>query len=143
MIFIYMAFVSLIFSSCMKGNQETRIFAEGNVNSTKEYIENNIYIDDNIETLINNFKNPEALNSENTAKMKAAVYRFYKNVSVENGLYVCNISKGEDINVSQEIFNALSSNLQEMNHLIQEAKEKGETIVISEPDEEYLNSLLK
>ena len=75
--------------------------------------------------------------------MKAAVYRFYKHVSVKDGYYVCGIKDGSEINVSQSVFVTLLENLNKMNRMIKEAKDRGEAIEVQVPDEEYMNSLLR
>jgi hypothetical protein len=56
---------------------------------------------------------------------------------------ICSIRSGADINVSDSVFTALSENLNDMNSYIKEAKAKGETVNMFEPDENYLNSLLE
>lgn len=75
--------------------------------------------------------------------MKAAVYRFYKHVSVKDSLYILDIQDASEINISTRVFTALAENLKEMNDFIKLAKEKGENIDLFIPDEEYLNSLLQ
>ena len=77
------------------------------------------------------------------AQLKAAIYRFYKHVSVMDGYYSCDITDGSDINISQEIYSALMNNLQEMNGYIKTEREQGRDVVMSVPDEKYLNSLLE
>lgn len=112
----------------------------------KKYVDDNTYIDIDIDALVRGIITPDSRISgseEDLAKMKAAVYRFYKQVSVKEGYYVCGIKEGSEINVSQEVFSALLGNLNDMNRMIREANDKGEKIDIPVPDEDYLNSLLR
>ena len=112
----------------------------------KKYVDDNAYIDLDVDALVKSVVSQHtgsSVNEEDMAKMKAAVYRFYKHVSVKDGYYVCGIKESSEINVSQDVFSALLGNLNDMNRLIREAKDKGEAIEVHVPDEEYLNSLLR
>lgn len=113
----------------------------------RTYVDNNTFIDVDVPSIVAGLANPagrsEAVKDDDIAKMKTAIYRFYKNVSLEDGYYVCAINSGKEINISENVFNALHDNLEEMNAFIKAAKDKGETVHIMEPDEAYLNSLLK
>ncbi|MDE6265474.1 MAG: hypothetical protein K2M11_10085 [Paramuribaculum sp.] len=114
--------------------------------SVKEYVENNTFIDVDVNELVNALINPDAHSSvkeADMAKMKAAVYRFYSNVKIKDGYYVCDVPDGVAINISDAVFNALKENLDEMNNALKEAKENGHEVKISEPDSVYLNSLLQ
>ena len=111
----------------------------------KKYVDDNAYIDFDVDALVSNIVKQDtgfSVNEEDMAKMKAAVYRFYKHVSVKEGYYVCDIKESSEINVSQSVFRTLLENLNEMNRMIKEAKDRGETIDVQIPDEEYLNALL-
>jgi hypothetical protein len=122
-----------------------------NIDTTKglvqTYVENNTYIDVDVPSISYSLVNPStrsvSVNEDDIAKMKTAIYRFYKNVSVKDGYYVCSIQNGADINISESVFMALYENLNQMNAFIKEAKEKGEVVNVTEPNEKYLNSLLK
>lgn len=113
----------------------------------RTYVDNNTYIDVDVPSIVAGLVNPSgrsaSVNADDFAKMKTAIYRFYKNVSLEDGYYVCSIQNGSEINISENVFNALHDNLDQMNAFIKEVKNKGETVHIMEPDEAYLNSLLK
>lgn len=112
----------------------------------KKYVDDNTYIDIDVDALVRGIITPDSRISgseEDLARMKAAVYRFYRHVSVKEGYYVCDIKGGSEINVSQEVFSALLGNLNDMNRMIREAKDRGEKIDIPVPDEDYLNTLLR
>lgn len=112
----------------------------------KKYVDDNTYINIDVDALVRGIITPDSRISgseEDLAKMKAAVYRFYKQVSVKEGYYVCGIKEGSEINVSQEVFSALLGNLNDMNRMIREVKDKGEAIEVQLPDDDYLNSLLR
>ena len=112
----------------------------------KKYVDDNTYIDLDVDALVRNVVNQDSGSSvieEDMAKIKAAVYRFYKHVSVKEGYYVCGIKESSEINVSQSVFRTLLENLNEMNRMIKGAKDRGEAIDVQIPDEEYLNSFLR
>ena len=119
---------------------------EVSMEPVKKYVDENTYIDLDVDALVKSVVNKTtgfSVNEDDMAKMKAAVYRFYKHVSVKDGYYVCGIKDGSEINVSQSVFRTLLENLNEMNRMIKEAKDRGEAIEVQIPDEEYLNSLLR
>ena len=86
-------------------------------------------------------KNPDA--GAQIEKAKAAIYRFYSNVTVEDGQYVFKIESGKQINISDRTFNELMDNLNKMNSSIREIRERGESVNIQPVTEEYLSGLLK
>jgi hypothetical protein len=87
--------------------------------------------------LKNKYQKPEL------AKAKAAVYRYYKTVRVENGRYVSDLKSADQIKISSQLFTLLSNNLEEMNASIAKLKAKGEKVDITEITPEYLESLLQ
>lgn len=112
----------------------------------KELVEKNTFIDVDVKRLVNAATNPKSrssVNGDDIAKMKAAVYRFYSNVKIKDGYYVCDVPDGAAINISESVFTALKENLDEMNSALKEAKENGHEVKIFEPDSVYLNSLLQ
>ena len=119
---------------------------EVSVELVKKYVDDNTYIDLDVDALVKGIVNQDtgfSVNEEYMAKMKAAVYRFYKHISVKDGYYVCDIKEGSEINVSQSVFRTLLENLNEMNRMIKGAKDRGEEIDVQILDEEYLNTLLQ
>lgn len=149
--------IMLFFVGCKSGNKtedkstestaETPQMTDTPKGLVKKYVEDNTYIDVDIPSIAYSLANPSAvsgtISGDDMAKAKAAIYRFYKNVSIVDGYFTCSIQSGSDINVSDNVFTALSENLNEMNSHIKEAKAKGETVNLFEPDENYLNSLLE
>ena len=112
----------------------------------KDYVDNNTYIDVDVQALVKKTTAQDSrsnITEDDNAKMKAAVYRFYKHVLVKDSLYILDIQDASEINISTRVFTALAKNLKEMNDFIKLAKEKGENIDLFIPDEEYLNSLLQ
>lgn len=143
-----MSTVLMVVSGCSSNGAKTTVVSEDNTSTTsvKEYVENNVFIDVDVKELVNTLSNPEinsSVNEVDLAKMKAAVYRFYSNVKIKDGYYVCNVPDGAAINISEAVFTALKENLDEMNSALKEAKENGHEVKISEPDSVYLNSLLQ
>lgn len=143
-----MSAVLIVVSGCSNNGAKATVASEDNTSTTsvKEYVENNLFIDVDVKDLVNTLSNPEinsSVNEVDLAKMKAAVYRFYSNVKIKDGYYVCNVPDGAAINISEAVFTALKENLDEMNSALKEAKENGHEVKISEPDSVYLNSLLQ
>lgn len=117
--------------------------------AVKKLVDENAFIDVEVESLVSSLQNAEATgsrvsaeNQEEVVKMKAALYRFFSRVKVENGQYVTDLASPEEINVSRGLYDALMNNLTEMNEFLAKAKENGEEAQIGEVTEEYLNSLL-
>lgn len=80
--------------------------------------------------------------SEIPREVRAALYRFYSHVSLEDSLYVCNLKSAGEINVSEKLFNDMMNDLQKCNMTIKENNEKGLENVLSPVDSTYLSSLL-
>ena len=111
----------------------------------QQYVLSDTFIDVDAKAFSEIITNPDSLSavsSDDIAKMKAALYRFYKNVRLEDGIYICDIEDGKSINISESLFVTLKDNLQKMNDGVKKASEKGIEVVQSKPDSAYLNSLL-
>lgn len=141
--FLLIAALLLMLSGCGRSAENARSAGNADVQfeSAKEYVESDAYIDFDVmemqEAASDSTLSPVAL-----AKSKAAVYRFYRHVTVEDGLLQCSLKNGAEINVSDRVFKAFMDNLNEMNEQMQALYDKGDTVDISDPTEEYLNSLL-
>ncbi len=143
-----MSAILLLMTGCSNNGEKSAAVSENNTHaaSVKEYVDNNAFIDVDVEALVNIVANPDlrsSVNKDDVAKMKAAVYRFYSNVKIEDGYYTCNIPDGAAINISETVFSALKENLDEMNSAIKVARDEGREVKISEPDSTYLNSFLQ
>lgn len=115
-------------------------------NLVKKHVDENTFLDVDVYGLVKDISNPQtraSTNQEQVAKMKAAIYRFYSNVQLEDGYYICKLKSANDINVSVDVYTALLNNLNQMNAVIKEAKDKGKSMNTQAVDSEYLNSLLK
>lgn len=88
-------------------------------------------------------KNYQDLSVEDRAKIKTVIYRFYSHVKLVDGYYQCDITSGDEIDMSEEIFNLYLNDLKDNNKLIKECREKGMDVILPEITEEYLNSLKK
>lgn len=116
--------------------------------TARELVENNTYIDISKsmpEAYLKRFlKTPlteeEAIYDNKT---RAAHYRFYKHVKLENGHFTCDIKSVDEINISQELFERYyNKNIVERNKWIDEAQDRGEKIYVSDMTEGYLEALL-
>ena len=116
------------------------------VGAVQKYVDDNTFIDINVnglayELALTNAENK--VDADKVAKMKAALYRFYSHVNLVDGIYKCDLTSAIEINVSSDVFDALLSNLGDMNDAIANAKKEGKEIHASKIDQDYLNSLLK
>ena len=78
------------------------------------------------------------------SKAKAAIYRFYSHVHVNGkNQYECTLKSAKEINVSQDVFDALQNNLDEMNKAIELCSKNGEKMNVMPITNKYLESFLK
>ncbi len=142
--------VSLLLTGCNSNTTQD----EPNINETEtkakstetiQLVKENKFIDFDVNKVIDNFaadvqnKIPE----EEVHKYKAALYRFYSHVTSDDNGYTCDLKSGAEINVSENVFNALMQNLKETNEGIAQMKAKGMSVNVAQVNEAYLNSLLK
>ena len=130
--------------SCTNSNRQQTEKVE--YSSAKEYATDNSFLDVDLQDIQNYLVTPSTKNPDACAqieKAKAAIYRFYSSVTVEDGQYVCKIESGKEINISDRTFNELMDNLNQMNSSIREIRERGESVNIQPVTEEYLSGLLK
>lgn len=148
--------VALLFMMACVDSERTQIkpvgentaLAKPSGELVRSYVESNDFIDIDVKSIEYTSINPAASRSQNVteedhAKMVAAIYRFYKHVSVIDGLYYCSLKSGAEINISEEVFMSMLDNMEDMNGFINDIKGKGGTVNVSEPTEEYLESLLE
>ena len=114
----------------------------------RSFVENDAFIDVDVKAVIYGQINAASraennLSEEDFAKMQAAIYRFYKHVSIVDSQYVWDLNSGAEINISEDIYNAFVGSLQEGNAQIREWNAKGERVELGKITEEYLESLLK
>lgn len=140
---------ALSLGSCQSSSKEDTKPAtstEVTTNNAKKYVDENTYIDLDVDALAKEIANPQTratVDNEKQSQMNAALYRFYSHVKLVDGAYTCDLTSAKDINVSARVYAALKNNLDDMNADIRKAKEAGEEIDTPEVDEAYLASLLK
>ena len=142
---------SLCTVACSSKPEEVASFEEivrleAPAGAVRDYVESDAYLDFDVQALVYKAINPSSRSVEVTpddvAKSKAAVYRFYKHVKVRDGLLRCSLKNGAEINVSDRVFKAFMDNIDEMNEQMQALYDQGDSVDVSDPTEEYLNSLL-
>lgn len=114
----------------------------------RSFVENDAFIEFDVDAVSYASINPVSraennVTEEDCAKMQAAMYRFYKHVSVVDSQYVWDLKSGAEINVSDDAFDFFVNNLEDVNGHIKKSIAKGTKIIITEPDERCLESLLK
>lgn len=133
----------IILGGCTSSPVNTKVETGKVVKTAKEYVENNEFIDMNFENLDVETKVYDE-SSYSEEKMKAALYRFYKHVeTTEKGIDVCNLKKGAEINISEDLFLALHSDMDRLNSLKIKQIEDGIKAVNPPLNDEYFENLLK
>lgn len=130
----------------MKDTVQNISSVETPTNAVKKYVDENTYIDLDVIGLSKEIASPSTratIDLDKVAKMKAAIYRFYSNIELKNGIYNCKLTSASEINVSSEVYTALLNNLNEINAAIQKTKGKGQSINVPDVNEAYLNALLE
>ena len=113
--------------------------------AVEKIVKSNSFIDIDINDVAKQLSTgTRATNSNDVAMTKAAVYRFYSHVRLNaDHQYECTLTSAKDINVSQNVFDVLSKNLDDMNKFIKESSKSGQSVEVPKITEDYLNSLLK
>lgn len=113
--------------------------------AVEKIVKSNSYIDIDINDVAKQLATgTRAANTNDLAMTKAAVYRFYSHVRLNaDHQYECTLTSAKDINVSQNVFDVLSKNLDDMNKFIKESAKSGQSVEVPEITEDYLSSLLK
>lgn len=140
----YLCSLFLVLGCSERTNKEARSIDDSELISAKALVENNDYIDVDKDAL--NFSemigNDDAASVEGN-KIKAAYYRFFQHVKLEDGRYVCDVEDAKDLNISPRLFNALLKEIEQVNVEIENAEKENIPITIPELNEEYLQSLLE
>lgn len=140
----YLCSLFLVLGCSERTNKEARSIDDSELISAKALVENNDYIDVDKNAL--NFS--EMIGNDDVAsvegnKIKAAYYRFFQHVKLEDGRYVCDVEDAKDLNISPRLFNALLKEIEQVNVEIENAEKENIPITIPELNEEYLQSLLE
>lgn len=145
--FIYVSIITIAFTliGC-NNNNNTDTTTPEKIPSISEIANSNELIDVDImsaayQNVLTNGKT--RANVEETNKIKAAIYRFYKHVSVVDNHYVCDIETASELNLSPQLFDDLMATLNRTNTQIDSIIAKDGEIEIAVPDSTYLQSLLK
>ena len=114
------------------------IITEKSTIPARQYIANNQFID---------VKLPEPIHTQSftdtdLAKLKAAVYRFYKDAKLENGKYVSAVKDGKEINISEELYKALYNDMENTNRGVEKSKADAGQIKSPVMTPQHLDSLL-
>ena len=159
LISITLIIISIILSSCSNNDEitpkqtgpiiETEHPVKGTPGLAKTLVEDNQFIDVDIiqlnKDLIDATTRSRHIDNDindRMAKAKAAIYRFYSNVSITENQFVLAPCTASELNIDESLFNTLKQNLEEMNEIARKTIENGEAVEFVNIDDEYLNSLL-
>ncbi len=142
---VLFCFSTFLLFGCREGHGNTELSGTATENLTRKLVEENTFIDVDLHSLAENQTSLSRSEepSEDVCRAKAALYRFYQNVTVVDGYYHCSVKKASEINLSDELFSALLENLKEMNASMKKLRDSGEDVSIKVPDKAYLESLLE
>ena len=143
-IIVFLLFCTFLMLSCQKPSTDGQLLLQDIVRletraSVNEIVLQNKYIDLDTKSAVN----PNNLSDVERAEAKAAIYRFYKRVRVEDGLYVTDLKTADEINISPGLFSLFKDNLEEMNAYIRQQQAKGEKVEIFQLNDAYFDHLLK
>lgn len=104
--------------------------------NARQYADKSIYIDVNPDSLYNayisplkeSFTVPSDRFIDQYARLQAAEYRFNINCKVNGRLITTDLKSGEDINVSQRVFDYLINRLKSSNEFAQESIDEGYSV---------------
>ena len=111
--------------------------------AVKDYVNSNEFINITLQQLKESPSTRSSNSTVNEAQWKAALYRFYKHVKIKDGLLVCDLANGKDINLSEELFSFLKVGIETTNEEVEKYKKEGKNLILPPIDDNYLNSLLK
>lgn len=153
-VLILISAIILSLSSCTNNAEESSTSSQNNENlisetipvtKAKDIIANNSYIDYDPDALLQyaiDDLNWQEKHPEEYEMSKAALYRYYSNISEENGQWTCSAT-AKDLNLSERVFKQLDDNTKENNQLITDNSKNGEKVIRPTPSKEYLEALLK
>jgi len=81
----------------------------------------------------------EKIEADKLLQIKAIIYRFYKNVSVKDGVLYSRAKNGEEIGIREDVFKIYCDNLQELTEGIKEIRKTRE--YTDEEIEQQLNNV--
>lgn len=101
--------------------------------NARQYVDRNIYIDVNPDSLYNAYVNPlkesftvpSDLFIDQYARLQAAEYRFNMNCKINGRFITTDLKSGEDINVSPRVFDYLINRLKSSNEFAQKSIDEG------------------
>lgn len=142
--------LAIILSSCGSDTKDAALLQKvvavpTEPSAVEKIVKSNSFIDIDINDVAKQLATgTRAVNTNDLAMTKAAVYRFYSHVRLNaDHQYECTLTSAKDINVSQNVFDVLSKNLDDMNKFIKESSKSGQSVEVPKITEDYLNSLLK
>ena len=137
-------FSTLLLGGCASSstNNEVEVKKEKAI-TAREYIENNIFIDMDFEEMGAATRSASE-SAFDEAKFNAALYRFYKHVErMDNGIDVCNLKNGAEINMSEDLFLAVRNDMESFNDSKRKQIKDGIKAINPPFDDEYFKNLLK
>ena len=148
---LYLLALLLLGFCCCINNQESvddsqtkSVESRTATKSVRNYIEGNDFLDfvpELSRSISDNMSEEEKL--DETYRVMAATYRFYKNCTQdEDGIVTCHINSGKEINVSEELFEFCVKNMEGNNNWVRKCKKEGKKYGITRLGEKYFNDLL-
>lgn len=110
--------------------------------TAKKIVETNAYIDFSLNELKDGSRSAQ-VSLLSSPEFRAGTFRFYKNVSYDsNNIGTCKAKSGKELNMSEELFDLLLNDMENLNRMIRADLEKGIKGIMPAKDEKYFNKLL-
>lgn len=131
---------------CSCGQQKKPVYDDNM--TAREYVDNNIYIDADLEKTEAEISSDSTVKNRNygeMARVRAATYRFLKTLTITPAGIKTTAKTASDLNVSERTFRQLTDNLKEMNEFIlrQDSAAARMSATVQLPDSAELEQLLK
>jgi len=85
----------------------------------------------------------DQLSQQELGQLKAAAYRFYQHVTLENNQYRVDLKDPKVLHLSEQVVKAYEQAISNTNHFADSMAKAGQAIQLPPVSEEYLNNLLK
>ena len=109
--------------------------------TARELVETNAYID--VPEYVEGKSWQYGCGSTADNRLRAANYRFLKHIKLINGKFLCDLTSGEEINISPELFDRLyKEHVTDVNKWIDDVHARGNKAMVLEMKDEYFELIL-
>ena len=164
----FIALLALLFITSCASHEELTSSATSSIVNTdmpkplstpvmkaKAIVDNNTYIDVDMQALnkilgdyirengLPKYDITADLYPEEYEMSRAAMYRYYSKLVIEDGLLVCTAKSAEELNMSERTFKFMDDNIKRMQKQCIDAREQGLEVDLQPVTANYLNGLIR